>query len=158
MIPFDFEYYRPNSITEALQLYSKLYQEGKTPIYYNGGTEIITLGRLGNLSLKSVIDIKEIPECNVLGRYQRYVVLGSALTLTHVSDSNVFPLLSKTASRVADRTARNKITLGGNIAGEICYREAVRKKTRTHVKYWFLVRQISIISRNLFSPRTLFKP
>ncbi len=29
--------------------------------------------------------------------------------------------------------------------------EAVRKKTRTHVKYWFLVRQISIISRNLFS-------
>ncbi len=29
MIPFDFEYYRPNSITEALQLYSKLYQEGK---------------------------------------------------------------------------------------------------------------------------------
>ncbi|MBH0334905.1 xanthine dehydrogenase, partial [Bacillus thuringiensis] len=125
MIPFDFEYYRPNSITEALQLYSKLYQEGKTPIYYNGGTEIITLGRLGNLSLKSVIDIKEIPECNVLGRYQRYVFLGSALTLTHVSDSNVFPLLSKTASRVADRTARNKITLGGNIAGEICYREAV---------------------------------
>jgi hypothetical protein len=25
-------------------------------------------------------------------------------------------------------------------------------------KHWFLVRQISIISRNLFPPRTLFKP
>ncbi|KLA35394.1 FAD binding domain-containing protein [Bacillus cereus] len=125
MIPSDFEYYRPHSITEALQLYSKLYQEGKNPIYYGGGTEIITLGRFGNLYAHSVIDIKEIPECNMLGRHQHHMVLGAALTLTRVSESNVFPLLSKTASRVADHTARNKITLGGNIAGEIHYREAV---------------------------------
>ncbi|MEA1012562.1 FAD binding domain-containing protein [Bacillus cereus] len=125
MIPSDFEYYRPHSITEALQLYSKLYQEEKYPIYYGGGTEIITLGRFGNLNTHSVIDIKEIPECNVLGRNQHHMVLGAALTLTRVSESNVFPLLSNTASRVADHTARNKITLGGNIAGEICYREAV---------------------------------
>ncbi|MED0903446.1 FAD binding domain-containing protein [Bacillus nitratireducens] len=125
MIPSDFEYYRPHSITEALQLYSKLYQEEKNPIYYGGGTEIITLGRFGNLNTYSVIDIKEIPECNVLGRTPHHMVLGAALTLTRVSESNVFPLLSKTASRVADHTARNKITLGGNIAGEICYREAV---------------------------------
>ncbi|PEE18485.1 xanthine dehydrogenase [Bacillus cereus] len=125
MIPSDFEYYRPHSITEALQLYSKLYQEEKNPIYYGGGTEIITFGRFGNLNTYSVIDIKEIPECNVLGRTPHHMVLGAALTLTRVSESNVFPLLSKTASRVADHTARNKITLGGNIAGEICYREAV---------------------------------
>ncbi|MBE4942237.1 MULTISPECIES: FAD binding domain-containing protein [Bacillus cereus group] len=125
MIPSDFEYYRPHSITEALQLYSKLYQEEKNPIYYGGGTEIITLGRFGNLNTYSIIDIKEIPECNVLGRTPHHMVLGAALTLTRVSESNVFPLLSKTASRVADHTARNKITLGGNIAGEICYREAV---------------------------------
>ncbi|PEQ73174.1 FAD binding domain-containing protein [Bacillus cereus] len=125
MIPSDFEYYRPHSITEALQLYSKLYQEEKNPIYYGGGTEIITLGRFGNLNAYSIIDIKEIPECNVLGRTPHHMVLGAALTLTRVSESNVFPLLSKTASRVADHTARNKITLGGNIAGEICYREAV---------------------------------
>ncbi|PFD10088.1 xanthine dehydrogenase [Bacillus cereus] len=125
MIPSDFEYYRPHSITEALQLYSKLYQEDKNPIYYGGGTEIITLGRFGNLNTYSIIDIKEIPECNVLGRTPHHMVLGAALTLTRVSESNVFPLLSKTASRVADHTARNKITLGGNIAGEICYREAV---------------------------------
>ncbi|WIK98800.1 FAD binding domain-containing protein (plasmid) [Bacillus bombysepticus] len=125
MIPSDFEYYRPHSITEALQLYSKLYQEEKNPLYYGGGTEIITLGRFGNLNTYSIIDIKEIPECNVLGRTPHHMVLGAALTLTRVSESNVFPLLSKTASRVADHTARNKITLGGNIAGEICYREAV---------------------------------
>lgn len=125
MIPSDFEYYRPHSITEALQLYSKLYQEEKNPIYYGGGTEIITLGRFGNLNTYSIIDIKEIPECNILGRTPHHMVLGAALTLTRVSESNVFPLLSKTASRVADHTARNKITLGGNIAGEICYREAV---------------------------------
>ena len=125
MIPYDFEYYRPRSITEALQLYSKLYQEGKNPLYYGGGTEIITLGRSKKNYTNSVIDIKEITECNVLGRHQHYIVLGAALTLTRVTEANIFPILSKTASRAADHTARNKITLGGNIAGEIPYREAV---------------------------------
>jgi CO/xanthine dehydrogenase FAD-binding subunit len=125
MIPFDFEYYRPRSITEALQLYYKLYHEGKKPLYYGGGTEIITLGRFQEVFTKAVIDIKEIPECNVLGSRQNHLILGAALTLTRVSEANVFPLLSKTASRAADHTARNKITLGGNIAGKIPYREAV---------------------------------
>ncbi|MEK7019616.1 FAD binding domain-containing protein [Bacillus sp. FSL R9-9410] len=125
MIPNDFEYYRPHFITEALQLYSNFYQQGKNSLYYGGGTEIITLGRFEEFFANSIIDIKEIPECNVIVRNQNYVIFGAALTLTRVSESNVFPLLSKTASRVADHTARNKITLGGNIAGEIPYREAV---------------------------------
>ncbi|WP_178076322.1 FAD binding domain-containing protein, partial [Pseudomonas sp. 2822-15] len=36
-----------------------------------------------------------------------------------------FPLLTKTSKDVADHTARTKITLGGNICGNIFYREVV---------------------------------
>uniref|UniRef100_UPI00201BE8A7 FAD binding domain-containing protein n=1 Tax=Bacillus cereus TaxID=1396 RepID=UPI00201BE8A7 len=42
-----------------------------------------------------------------------------------LEEENPFPLLSKTVSEIADRTTRNKISLGGNICGGIYYREAV---------------------------------
>lgn len=125
MIPFDFEYYRPRSIKEAIRLFHQLDEEGKSPLYYGGGTEIITMGRLQQIITKAVIDLKDIPECNVFAWNDHKLILGAALTLTEVQDAKVFPLLGETAGRVADHTARNKITLGGNITGKIIYREAV---------------------------------
>lgn len=94
-------------------------------IYYNGGIEIIIFGRLGNFFFKFVIDIKEILECNVFGRYQCYVVFGLVFILIYVLDLNVFLFLSKIVLRVVDCIVWNKIILGGNIVGEICYREVV---------------------------------
>ncbi|MDN4072447.1 FAD binding domain-containing protein [Fictibacillus terranigra] len=125
MLSFDFDYYQPKSIEEAVQLYHALDREEKHPLYYSGGTEIITLGRLDLVYTNAVIDIKAIPECEVLGTQEGYFVTGSGLTLTAIEENNGFPLLSKAASGVADHTARNKITVGGNICGQIFYREAV---------------------------------
>ncbi|PEP54273.1 MULTISPECIES: FAD binding domain-containing protein [Bacillus] len=125
MIPFDFEYYRPNCIEEAIRLFHQLDKEGKKPIYYGGGTEIITMGRLQQIIAKAVIDLKDIPECNICAWNDQNLILGATLTLTQVQEKKVFPLLGETAGRAADHTARNKITLGGNIAGKIIYREAV---------------------------------
>ena len=34
MIPYNFEYHRPTTLSEALQLYESLDKEGKEPIYY----------------------------------------------------------------------------------------------------------------------------
>lgn len=125
MIPFDFEYYRPNSIEEAIRLFHQLDKKGKRPIYYGGGTEIITMGRLQQMIANAVIDLKDIPECNICEWNNQKLILGATLTLTKVQEEKVFPLLGETAGRAADHTARNKITLGGNIAGKIIYREAV---------------------------------
>ncbi|MFD0769904.1 FAD binding domain-containing protein [Bacillus sp. CGMCC 1.60114] len=125
MIPFDFEYYRPNSIQEAIQLFHQLDKEGKKPLYYGGGTEIITLGRSQRIRTKAVIDIKGIPECNVCEWKDDQLFLGATLTITSVQEAQVFPLLGETAGRAADRTARNQITIGGNVAGRIRYKEAV---------------------------------
>lgn len=121
----DFEYYRPSSIMEAVQLFEDLHRKGKNPIYYSGGTEIITLGRLNEVKTGAVIDIKNIPDCQVLKIQQGLLITGAANTLTNIEEVNLFPLLSKTVSEIADRTARNKITVGGNVCGQIFYREAV---------------------------------
>lgn len=125
MIPFDFEYYKPETITQAVELFLNLTEQGKQPMYYGGGTEIISMARANNIFTQGVIDIKGIPECNEI-RYQgTNLIVGSAVTLTKISESNLFPLLGTTVARIADHTIQGKITLGGNIAGTIMYREAV---------------------------------
>lgn len=121
----DFEYDRPATAAEAVRLFGSLDAQGTSPMYYGGGTEVITFGRLGLVRTGAVIDIKGVPECRALGYAQDDLVLGAGLSLTEVEEANPFPLLSKTSGGVADRTARNKITLGGNVCGRIFYREAV---------------------------------
>ncbi|MCM3211823.1 FAD binding domain-containing protein [Bacillus licheniformis] len=125
MIQFDFEYYRPQSAQEAVKLFQSLEREGKKPAYCSGGTEQLTLVRMNVIHTNAVIDIKDIPECRTLQFERHHLALGSALTLTEITENGGFPLLSKAAREVADHTVRNKITLGGNICGQIFYREAV---------------------------------
>jgi len=125
MIPFDFEYYQPTSIAEAVNLHHQLQQNGKAPLYYGGGTEIITMARNSSLNTQAIIDIKQIPECQLLEISGQNLIIGAAVTLTAIAQANLFPLLSKAGSRVADHTVQNKITLGGNVCGTIIYREAV---------------------------------
>lgn len=125
MIPFDFDYYRPASAQMAVECYQYLQQQGKNPIYYAGGTEIITWARANSIQPGAVIDIKSIPETRVMEIQNDNFVIGACVTLSALSAANLFPLLSETAQGVADQTARNKITLGGNICGRIHYREAV---------------------------------
>lgn len=119
MIPYDFDYYRPNSIQEALTMYQTLKHAGRKPMYFSGGTEIITLGRVDWVYTDAVIDLKGIPEYHVLFKSESRLILGAGLSLVQIEEANPFPLLSETASEIADHTARTKITLGGNICAQI---------------------------------------
>jgi CO/xanthine dehydrogenase FAD-binding subunit len=125
LISYDFEYYLPASISEAVHLFEELHGKGKDPIYFSGGTEIITLGRLNAVKTGAVIHIQQIPDCQLFEIQREHLITGAANTLTNIEEDNLFPLLSKTVSEIADRTARNKITAGGNICGQTFYREAV---------------------------------
>ncbi|WP_199619199.1 FAD binding domain-containing protein [Paenibacillus alkalitolerans] len=124
MIPYDFAYFKASTAEEAVELYRSLHAQGKQPVYYSGGTEIITLGRLSEVYTEAVIDIKGIAECHTLRLDRNELVMGAAVTLTKLQESNLFPLLGQAVGEIADHTARNKITLGGNICAQIYYREA----------------------------------
>ena len=125
MISFDFSYYKPVSIEEAILLYQTLTSQGKKAMYYAGGTEIITGARINQIVFDAVIDLKGITECVELKYQNQQLIIGSCITLTQICESNVFPLLTQVVRGIADHTSRNKITIGGNICGAIPYREAV---------------------------------
>ncbi|MGN7386521.1 FAD binding domain-containing protein [Sporosarcina sp. SAFN-015] len=125
MIPFNFDYYKPESVEEALKIYSNEWKLGKKVVYLSGGTEVITFARGGKLTVDTVIDLKGIPECNVLEMQGEELVIGAAVTLNRLVESNLFPLLRKTVRTIADHTSRNKITIGGNLMSKLGYREGI---------------------------------
>lgn len=58
MIPFDFNYYQPASIQKAVEWFQLLHKRKKNPMYYAGGTEIITFARTNSIHPGAVIDLK----------------------------------------------------------------------------------------------------
>ena len=125
MIPFDFSYHHPDSVAEAVASYRRLERAGLEPVYYGGGTEIITLARQGQLRTGAVIDLKGVPECRALTCRDGSVLLGAGLTLAEVGERGGWAPLAEAVGRIADHTSRCRITLGGNLAGQLPYREAV---------------------------------
>lgn len=125
MIPYDFDYYKPDTVEEAVNLYDNLTKKDKKVMYYGGGTEFISMARRYNRYADAVIDIKGIPECNEFDFNGNELNIGSAMTLTKIANMNKFPLLSLAVERIADHTIQDKITLGGNIVGTIIYKESV---------------------------------
>lgn len=123
MIPFDLIYCRPDSLKEAADMYRQLQAEGKTAVYYAGGSEIITLCRAGGIRPDAVVDIKNIPECAALTIDGQALHIGAACTLNQIKESKTFPLLGLACGRIADHTNQCRITLGGNLCGTIVYRE-----------------------------------
>lgn len=123
MIAHDFLYCRPDTLQEAAEAFPQLKADGLSPIYYGGGSEIITMCRAGSIRPGAVIDLKSIPECLVLEARPDKLILGAAVTLNSIKESKLFPLLGKACGRVADHTNQCRITLGGNLCGTIIYRE-----------------------------------
>ena len=128
MIYHDLKYYQPETMEEAIRAWNEAQTEGLKPRYLSGGTEVVTLARDGKQTPGALIDLKRIPETHGISAVDGSVRYGSSIPLTTLSDEperSRFPLLAHAAGAVADRTIRNSITLGGNIAGMLPYREAV---------------------------------
>jgi CO/xanthine dehydrogenase FAD-binding subunit len=124
MNAIDFSYYRPGSLAEAVEAYAQAERDGRAPAYLAGGTEITTFCRMGKMKPGALVDIKRIPECCARGVEGNDLIFGAALTLNEVIEDDSFPLLRQ-ASVLVDHTVRNRLTLGGNIAGMLPYRETV---------------------------------
>lgn len=123
MVPFDFVYCLPQTLTEAVAAYGRYHREDHPALYYGGGSEIITMCRAGNISPGAVVDLKRIPECLTLMKTKDTLTIGAGNPLRRIRDSGLFPMLGKACGRVADHTNQCRITLGGNLSGTIRYRE-----------------------------------
>lgn len=128
MIAFDFIFERPVTAEAAYKLWAQAVEAGKKPIYFSGGTEVVTAMRKGTVKAEVVIDLKGIEAYKTLGIGKSPVStdalwIGGGVALGALEEAMPGTLLSEVARGIADHTVRNTLTIGGNLCGRLPYRE-----------------------------------
>lgn len=111
-----FNYYKPESLEDAL---SYLEHNPETKILA-GGTDLMILLRRNKAICEHILDIKAIPEANVLSfTPNKGLFIGAAVTVNEIcEDESIrkrYPALSEAADNLASYQIRNRATLVGNI-------------------------------------------
>ena len=116
MIPFEFEYHRPSTLEEALEILS---QDGMIPIL--GGTDVVVKMRARRLKPKGVVDLKGIEELHTFKfSKEEGMVIGAAVTMNELIEEHPevkenYPVFHQAIRKVGAYQTRNRATVAGNI-------------------------------------------
>jgi carbon-monoxide dehydrogenase medium subunit len=130
VIPAGFDYLRPATIAEALEMASR-YEDAtflagghallpEWKLSRTGPTTLIDLGRIGELRGIEVVSDGRAPEAGDSGRLGGVVRIGAMTTSAEIEHSadiaRAAPLLPQAAAVISDPLIRNRATLGGSLA------------------------------------------
>ncbi len=116
MYPSNFEYMRPKTLEEAIELISSM--EGSRVLA--GGQSLLSMMKLRIFEPSSLIDIGFIPELKHVKLEDKHKVrIGAMVNHHEILDNPIvrenLPMLSSTAEKIADLQVRNRGTIGGSI-------------------------------------------
>ena len=111
------EYHAPTSLDEAISI---LKAEGSQAAALSGGTDLIIQNRARPLDLAHMVDIKRIPELNVLEYDAKNGLrLGAAVPCYKVAEYEpivrLYPALAEGAELIGSIQIQSRATVGGNI-------------------------------------------
>ena len=116
MFPKPFDYFAPRNLSEALELLKDGDVEMKV---LAGGQSLIPEMKQRNLSPKIVVDIGGIGELNYIHKDVGMLNIGALTTSGILENDSVIasllPILTETATQIADPLVRNLGTVGGDI-------------------------------------------
>ena len=111
----DFDYYKPKTLSEALEIISKL----KDFKILAGGTDLLIDLRIRRYTPKNIVDISGIKELRYIVDEGNKVRIGALTTLQELADSPIIksklPLLAEAANQIASWQIRSMGTVGGNL-------------------------------------------
>jgi aerobic carbon-monoxide dehydrogenase medium subunit len=117
MIPQSFEYFRPETLSEAIAL---LDQHGETAKVLSGGQSLIPMMKVRLARPDYIVDINRITDLQYVKEEDGFLKIGG---LTRESDLELsplvqskYPIILDTARLIADPQVRNMATVGGNLA------------------------------------------
>jgi len=117
----DFDYYAPESLTEAMGTLMRL---GPTAMILAGGTDILVKMKNGLLAPSALVSLKNLHDLRrILWDDNRGLVIGALATHNEICNSAVvqghFLSLSEAAHKLANNQVRNRGTIGGNLVNAI---------------------------------------
>jgi len=111
-----FEYVRATSVDEAI---SALAKHGERARPLAGGTDALVMARAGRWELDALVDVKHIPETNVLELGSSEFRLGAAVACYRVYEDEkiaaAFPGLVDSVSIIGGIQIQSRAGLGGNL-------------------------------------------
>jgi len=117
MIPASFEYFSPQTLSEAIALLQK---HGSDAKILAGGQSLIPLMKLRMASPKSLIDLNRISGLSYIKEADGFLTIGALTRESDIDSSDLirgkYPILADTATVIADPLVRNMATVGGNLA------------------------------------------
>ena len=116
MIPAAFNYFRPQSVEEALGL---LAQHGEDAKVLAGGHSLIPAMKLRLAQPKAIIDLGRVSGLDYVRERNGGIAIGAMTTHAGIEGSALLlaksPLLPEVASQIGDVQVRNRGTIGGSL-------------------------------------------
>ena len=116
MYPAPFNYHRPATLQEALQLLTRF--EGEATLL-SGGQSLVPMMKLRVGEFSEIVDIGRLPELSYIEQRGDTVHIGALARHAQVASSDVarnHPLLRDIAGGIADKQVRTMGTIGGGIS------------------------------------------
>jgi carbon-monoxide dehydrogenase medium subunit len=117
MLPAPFEYHRPDTLEEALQL---LAEHGEDAKVLAGGQSLIPLMKLRFASPARLIDVNRIPGLDAIEETEGFLRIGALVRHNTLAASDVikerYPTIAAAAPMISDPIVRNLGTIGGSLA------------------------------------------
>ncbi len=117
MIPAQFDYHAPSTLSDAIALLSRLGPDAKI---MTGGQSLLPLLKLRLGQVSDLVDLGRVPGLEYIKEEGGFLKIGggtreSMLERTEIIASK-YPILLDTARVIADPIVRNRATVGGNLA------------------------------------------
>lgn len=116
IIPFEFEYYEPRTLEEAVDILHELGDEAKV---IAGGTDLLVKMKTGQVHPRVVVNIKKIPGLRYIREEGDYIRIGALTTLRDLEKHEVvmrhLPALYDAVKKMASIQVRTVATLAGNL-------------------------------------------
>src|SRR3984957_12275443 len=117
MIPQSFEYFRPQSVSEAIAL---LQEHGDGAKILSGGQSLIPMMKIRLARPEFIIDINRLADLHYIKEEGGFLKIGGLTREADLETSDLirsnYPIILDTAASIADPQVRNMATVGGNLA------------------------------------------
>src|SRR6202048_369724 len=117
MIPQSFEYFCPETVSEAIAL---LHEHGEGAKILSGGQSLIPMMKMRLARPEYIVDINRIADLHYVKEEDGFLKIGGLTRESDLEASSLirskYPIILDTASLIADPQVRNMATVGGNLA------------------------------------------
>jgi carbon-monoxide dehydrogenase medium subunit len=117
MIPQSFEYFRPQSVSEAIAL---LEEHGEGAKILSGGQSLIPMMKIRLARPECIIDINRLADLHYVKEEAGFLKIGGLTREADLETSSLirskYLIILDTAASIADPQVRNMATVGGNLA------------------------------------------